>query len=70
MQSASIQDIVQNNPNIGFSFILQLTGVHGSQQFDKLTRTKTVESIVTKMDIDGVKGYVDHLFDQADAYDK
>ena len=55
---------MQNDPTIGFSFILQLTGVHGSQQFDKLTKTKTVESLLTTMDSSGIKAYIDHLFSQ------
>ncbi|KIM59218.1 hypothetical protein SCLCIDRAFT_10017 [Scleroderma citrinum Foug A] len=41
-----------------------LTGIHGSQQFDKLTRTKTVESILTVMDTDGIKSYVLSLLEQ------
>ena len=44
--------------------ILQLTGVNGSKQFDKLTRTKTVESILTAMDADGIKSYVLSLLGQ------
>lgn len=59
-----MQTVVQKDPTIGFSFILQLTGVHGSQQFDKLTKTKTVESILTTMDTSGIKNYIDHLLSQ------
>jgi DNA polymerase phi len=51
---------------LGFALILQLTGTNGSQQFDKLTKTKTVESILTSLDSDGIKCYVDHLFKQTD----
>jgi hypothetical protein len=49
---------------MGFALILQLTGVNGSRQFDKLTKTKTVESILTSMDADGIKHYIDYLFKQ------
>lgn len=59
-----MQSVVQKDPTIGFSFILQLTGVHGSQQFDKLTKTKTVESLLTTMDTAGIKSYIDHLLSQ------
>lgn len=55
---------MKSNPHLGFALILQLTGVNGSQQFDKLTRTKTVESILTSMDAEGVRNYIDYLLAQ------
>ncbi|KAJ4488037.1 DNA polymerase phi-domain-containing protein [Lentinula aciculospora] len=63
--AAEIHTFAQRNPKLGFALILQLTGVHGSQQFDKITKTKTVESIVSAMDIDDVKQYIDYLLKQA-----
>lgn len=63
-QAKHIQSFVQKNPALGFPLILQLTGVNGSKQFDKLTRTKTVESILTAMDADGIKSYVLSLLGQ------
>ena len=57
---------MKNSPTIGFSLILQLTGVNGSRQFDKLTKTKTVETILTSMDEEGIKDYIDYLLKQAD----
>ena len=42
-----------------------MTGSNGSQQFDKLTKTKTVESILSALDEKGVEQYVDHLLLQA-----
>lgn len=68
-QVTEIQAFVQKNPQLGFSLILQLTGVHGSQQFDKLTKTKTVESILTSMDPAGVRDYIDFLHDQVNSFD-
>ncbi|KAK7054956.1 DNA-directed DNA polymerase [Paramarasmius palmivorus] len=62
---ADVQKLVKDSPRLGFSLILQLTGVHGSQQFDKLTRTKTVETILTSMDTTAIKQYIDHLLKQA-----
>lgn len=44
--------------------IVQLTGVNGSRQFDQLTKTKTVESILSSMNADGITHYVDHLISQ------
>ncbi|KAG2157394.1 DNA polymerase phi-domain-containing protein [Suillus clintonianus] len=64
-----IQNFVQQNPDLGFTLILQLTGIHGSQQFDKLTRTKTVESILSKMDGDGIMKYIQSLLEQMDESD-
>ena len=65
-QATDIQNVVKNNPKIGFSLILQLTGVNGSRQFDKLTKTKTVESILTSMDDEGIQSYIDYLLKQVD----
>lgn len=59
-----MQTVVQKDPSIGLSFISQLTGVHGSAQFDKMTKTKTVESILTTMDTTGIKTYIEHLLSQ------
>jgi DNA polymerase phi len=50
---------------MGFALILQLTGVNGSRQFDKLTKTKTVESMLTSMDADGIKHYIDYLLNHS-----
>jgi hypothetical protein len=61
-QALDVQTSVQNNPQLGFSLILQLTGTHGHQQFDRLTKTKTVESILTAMDEPGIKNYIKYLY--------
>lgn len=55
---------MKKNPTIGFTLILQLTGVHGSHQFDKLTKTKTVETILTSMTKDGIQSYIEYLLKQ------
>lgn len=65
-QVIDVQAVVNNNPTIGFTLILQLTGVHGSRQFDKLTKTKTVESILSSMDHAGIQSYIDYLLKQVD----
>ncbi|KAI0831759.1 DNA polymerase phi-domain-containing protein [Trametes gibbosa] len=64
--AADIQSAVKGNPRLGFSLILQLTGVNGSRQFDKLTKTKTVEAILTSMDEEGIQSYIDYLLEQVD----
>jgi DNA polymerase phi len=66
LQASSIPPLVQRNPTLGFTLILQLTGVNGSQQFDKLTRTKTVESILAAMDSEGISKYIEWLLGQTD----
>ncbi|KAJ4495629.1 DNA polymerase phi-domain-containing protein [Lentinula lateritia] len=62
---AEIQTFVQRNPTLGFALILQLTGFHGSQQFDKITKTKMVESIISTMAADDIKQYIAYLLNQA-----
>ncbi|KAJ7905348.1 hypothetical protein B0H14DRAFT_2659931 [Mycena olivaceomarginata] len=62
--ATDIQTFVQKQPQLGFALILQLTGVNGSQQFDKLTASKTVESILGSMNADGIKSYINHLVAQ------
>ena len=59
--------LVQSSPSLGFPLILQLTGVNGSGQFDKLTRTKTIESILALMDSAGIKSYVLSLLEQVNS---
>ena len=63
-QAADIQTMVKNNPTLGFTLILQLTGVHGSNQFDRLTKTKTVETILTSMNHEGIQSYIEYLLNQ------
>ena len=56
-----VQEFVKDKPRLAFAVILQLTDVNGNQQFDKLTRTKTVESILTSLDAHGIQQYIDYL---------
>lgn len=63
-QASDINSCVQSNPTLGFTLILQLTGVHGSKQFDSLTKTKTVENIITSMSPDDTADYVNYLLEQ------
>ncbi|KAG9318874.1 DNA polymerase phi-domain-containing protein [Chiua virens] len=62
-----IQILVQTTPSLGFPLILQLTGVNGRGQFDKLTRTKTIESILTVMDSAGIKSYILSLLEEVNS---
>ncbi|KAJ2925203.1 hypothetical protein H1R20_g11861, partial [Candolleomyces eurysporus] len=65
-----VQAFVKDKPQLGFALILELTGVNGSQQFDKLTKTKTVESILASMTSEGIQNYVNHLFSQFNEFDE
>ncbi|EMD34453.1 hypothetical protein CERSUDRAFT_55542 [Gelatoporia subvermispora B] len=64
--AADIQNVVKQNPTSGCTLILQLTGAHGSRQFDRLTKTKTVETILTSMDAAGIQSYIAYLLEQVD----
>lgn len=66
LQATDIQSFVQKNPTLGFTLILQLTGANGNRQFDKLTKTKTVESILASMNAEGIETYIDYLLKQVD----
>jgi len=63
-QASDINSRVQDNPTLGFTLILQLTGVHGSKQFDSITKTKTVENIINSMSPDDIVNYINHLLEQ------
>jgi DNA polymerase phi len=41
--------------------ITQLLGKNGHQNFDRITRTKTVENLLTTMDTEGIKSYLEYL---------
>lgn len=68
--AAEVQAFVRDKPQSGFAIILQLTGVNGSKQFDKLTKTKTVETILASMKLEGIQSYVQYLFTQFDEFDE
>ncbi|KAG9106129.1 DNA-directed DNA polymerase, partial [Ceratobasidium sp. 392] len=64
-QAASeIVKAVERYPSIGFSLVTHLQGTHGNQQFDRITRTKTVETILASADIEGIKKYTASLISQ------
>lgn len=57
-----MQSMVEKDPKSGFTLVLQLIGTNGSYQFDRITKTKTVENILATMDSAGVKEYMNFLF--------
>ncbi|KAG8764681.1 DNA-directed DNA polymerase [Ceratobasidium sp. 428] len=62
--ASEIVKAVERHPDIGFSLVAYLQGAHGNQQFDRITRTKTVETILASTDIEGVKKYTESLLTQ------
>lgn len=57
----TIQDVVKEQPHLGFALVTQLIGKNGHQNFDSITKTKTVEQVLSSLDIDRVREYVKHL---------
>ncbi|WVR03854.1 hypothetical protein IAU60_000851 [Kwoniella sp. DSM 27419] len=56
-----VQEVTKQNPKVGFTLLSQLVGKHGRQDFDKVTKTKTVESILSSLNAEGVTEYVKYL---------
>ncbi|CAO3635815.1 unnamed protein product [Cunninghamella echinulata] len=57
-----IQQVADKNKKVGFVLISQLIGgKHGHQQFDTMTKTKTVEHLLTSMDSNGIQQYLEYL---------
>lgn len=63
----TLQTVTKANPLIGFPLLSQLIGQHGSQQFDRLTKTKTVEGIMGSLDVEGVRNYLSYLIKSFEA---
>lgn len=61
-QTANIvQDVAKANPKVGFALLSRLIGKHGRADFDKVTKTKTVERILSNLNEEGVREYVGYL---------
>ncbi|KAG0178693.1 DNA-directed DNA polymerase [Apophysomyces sp. BC1034] len=56
-----LQRVADSNKQVGFALIIQLLGKHGHQNFDRITRTKTVENLLPTMDAEGIKSYLEYL---------
>jgi len=56
-----VQDHVKASPAAGFTLLSQLVGKHGRPDFDRVTKTKTVESIMANLTPEGVSDYVAYL---------
>ncbi|TDL27573.1 hypothetical protein BD410DRAFT_762651 [Rickenella mellea] len=67
--ASEIHAMVKKDPTAGFTLVLQLTGAHGARQFDRITKTRTVESILSSMDVLGITQYIDFLLSQVNGED-
>lgn len=56
-----VQDVVKSEPKVAFTLLSQLVGKHGRPDFDRVTKTKTVEGIMGSLSGEGVKEYVTYL---------
>ncbi len=64
--AGQVQAVAHGNPNIGFTLLTQLVGRNGSQIFDRLTKTKTVEGILASLKGEAATKYVAYLKGQFD----
>ncbi|KAL5490426.1 POL5 [Sanghuangporus weigelae] len=68
--TSDVQSVAEKDPKAGFTLVLQLTGTNGSYQFDRITKTKTVETILSSTDSTGIKEYMSFLFKQVNGDDQ
>lgn len=57
----ALQGTVEANPKVGFTLLSQLVGKHGRPDFDNVTKTKLVETIMGNLSVEGVDEYVVYL---------
>ena len=58
--AVQVQDLVKSSPALGFTMLEALIQ-KGKLDFDKVTKTKTVESIMGSLTVEGVGQYVGYL---------
>ncbi|WFD06863.1 DNA-directed DNA polymerase [Malassezia vespertilionis] len=56
-----VSEAVKRNPTAGLALVTQLLGEHGRQNFDRVTHTKTIESILSSLDESGIRRYLAYL---------
>ncbi|KAJ8325707.1 DNA-directed DNA polymerase [Batrachochytrium dendrobatidis] len=59
--ATNLSEIASEKPFIAFPLMMRLVGKNGSLQFDTVTKTKTVENIITTLDTDQIESYIDFL---------
>ncbi|KAJ3410565.1 hypothetical protein HDV05_003633 [Chytridiales sp. JEL 0842] len=59
-----IAAVATTNKDVSLQIVLQLIGQHCSHRFDKITRTKTVETVLSSLNAAQVLDYVSYLSNQ------
>ncbi|WFD27440.1 DNA-directed DNA polymerase [Malassezia nana] len=71
---AYVSEAVKRSPTAGMALVTQLMGEHGRLNFDRVTHTKTIESILSSLDEAGIQKYLAYLrivtYSPTDADDK
>ena len=69
-----VGEAVKRSPTAGMALVTQLMGEHGRPDFDRVTHTKTIESILSSLDEAGIQKYLAYLrnvaYETADVDDK
>lgn len=60
-----LANTAKNNSHIGFQIILQVE--NGMKNFDGVTKTKTIETVMSLLDLSTVEAYLDYLLSSFDA---
>ncbi|KAJ3393682.1 DNA-directed DNA polymerase [Lobulomyces angularis] len=60
--SQAISSTAKDNKDFSFQFFLQLVGKNGHHNFDKITKTQTVTSILSSISEEGINDFLNHLF--------
>jgi hypothetical protein len=63
-QAKDTQKLVEQKPKAAFPIVMALMGTNGNQQFDRLTKTNTISSILAAMNEEGIQKYRDYLLQQ------
>lgn len=59
--AVSVEKCVEARPSAGLSLVLRLLGPQGNRQFDRITKTKIVETLLGKLDANAIREYVGFL---------
>ncbi|KAJ3287161.1 hypothetical protein HK104_008733 [Borealophlyctis nickersoniae] len=59
--ATTLSKVSQEREGVALQLVLQLVGKNGHQQFDFITKTKTVESILANLKAEGILAYLDFL---------
>ncbi|KAJ3275621.1 hypothetical protein HDV01_007624 [Terramyces sp. JEL0728] len=54
-------DFASKNPNAALPLVMQLLGKHGHFKFDQITKTKTVETILSELTSEGIQSFLEYL---------